>query len=306
MAELDNVAPGGVVNLSDAPAGLDDATFDSLFPAEATSVKIAPAKQETPAPTATDGQPNGATTPNPSDFFLKGDKSVYKTAEDALKGVNEKDTLIENLRQRYALTTGIDPITGQPVQAVQQQQQTENDYYQNPQLYLDELYKAAKTSPEAYRDAQSKFIMDTLKPIQPLVAKMARDNALASIATEIPNIDKFMGSPAYNKALESNPELKGAIATAETDSRFYGRLGGLVKLAYYAAQGQALPDLIKAAQAQPTTNNNQPSTPAQVRTTTTPTTPSAPRETARPNFRSIEGIKAVIAAQEAAGAKLDF
>ncbi len=31
---LDQIAPGGVIQLQGSPAGLDDATFDSLFPAE--------------------------------------------------------------------------------------------------------------------------------------------------------------------------------------------------------------------------------------------------------------------------------
>lgn len=308
MSDLDNVAPGGVVNLNDVPGGLDDSTFDSLFPADGKSTAVAPIQQQdTTSGQPTNGQTAPATTPSANDFFLKGDKSVYKTQEDAAKGINEKDALIDVLRQRYALTTGIDPITGQPVQAAQVQQAQVSDYSNNPDLYMEDLYKAAKTSSSAYRDVQQKLVMDTLKPLQPLVQKMAREQAVESVATEISGIDKFIGSPVYQKALDANPELKNAIATAETDSRFYSRLGGLYKLTYLTAQGMQLPDLLRAQQAAPAVQPNQqtPAPPARP-TTAQPTTPSAARETAAPNFKSIEGIKAVIAAQEAKGQKLDF
>lgn len=305
MSELDQIAPGGVINLSNAPAGLDDATFDSLFPADGTNTTVAPAQQGTqPVQQQTNAPVTQPTTAQSQDFFLRGDKSVYKTAEEALKGVNEKDTLIENLRQRYALTTGIDPITGQPIQAANVQQPQEPDYYQNPELYLDSLYKASKESPAAYRDAQAKFVMDTLKPLQPLVQKMAREQAMSTVATEIQGIEKFVGSPDYVKALDSNPELKGAIATAETDSRFYGRLGGLYKLAHSVSQGMRVPDLLRAQaqSAQPIT----PATPAPVRTTVQPSTTGVATQTAKPTLGSIEGIKAIIANAEANGAKLSF
>src|ERR1700686_2709185 len=101
---LDQIAPGGFAQLGQSPAGLDDATFDSLFPAE-PSQAIQPSQQ-----VAAKQDPQ---TTQQDQFFLKGGKSVYKTAEEAVKGLEVKDTLIdeqkatiEQLRQRYALTTG--------------------------------------------------------------------------------------------------------------------------------------------------------------------------------------------------------
>lgn len=308
MSELDNVAPGGVVQLNNPPAGLDDAAFDSLFPADSASVKVAPTTPAGNTQQTQTTQTNQQQTSTTQDFVLKGDTSVYKSIEDATKGINEKDALISQLRQRYALTTGIDPITGQPVGA-QPQQPVEPDYFQDPDLYLKNLYEAAKTSPSAYRDAQAKFVMDTLKPLQPLVQKLARDSAIQSVATDIPKISEFIGSAAYAKALETNSELKGAIATAETDQRFHSRLGGLYKLAFFTAQGQSLPELLaaQAKTAAATTSQTATTTqPTQVRTTTQPTTTAAPTTTTRPTLRNLEGIRATIAQMEANGAKLDF
>lgn len=312
MSELDRIAPGGVVQLQNAPAGLDDATFDSLFPAESASVTVAPAQQVTAQPgtqqtQTTQTQPAPTTTQTQDQFFLKGDRSVYKSLEEATKGVNEKDTIIEQLRQRYALTTGIDPITGQPVG--QQTQPAQSDYFQNPSKYLDDLYSAAKAGgPEAYRDVQAKFMMDTLKPLQPILQKAARDQAATEVSndpvTPIKGVNEFLTSPAYQKALDSNPELKQAISVGETDFRFHSRLPGLYKLAYLTAQGMQLPELLRAqaTQTQTTTQSTQP-----VRTTVQPTTASRSTTTAaNPSFKTIDGIKATIADMEARGVTLNF
>jgi hypothetical protein len=312
MSELDRIAPGGVVQLTQPPAGLDDQTFDSLFPAESASVTVAPAQQVTAQPgqqtqqtQQTQSTPTTQQTQN--DYFLKGNSSVYKTPEEATKGINEKDALIEQLRQRYALTTGIDPVTGQPVgQAAPQQQQ---DYFQNPAKYLDDLYSAAKAGgPEAYRDVQAKFMMDTLKPLQPILQKAARDQAAVEVSNDpagpIKGINEFLTSPGYQKALDSNPELKQAISVGETDYRFHSRLPGLYKLAYLTAQGMQLPELLKAqaAQSHTTTQPTQP-----VRTTVQPTTTSrSTTQGTNPSFKTLEGIKAIIADSEARGINLNW
>lgn len=301
MAELDQIAPGGVVQLQQAPAGLDDATFDSLFPAESATVVVAPAQQATSQPVQQQTSQTQTSTQTPNDFFIKGERSVYKTAEDAQKGINEKDNLIEQLRQRYALTTGIDPITGQPVGQTQQVQST--DYSQNPTKYLEDLYKASQTGADAYRDVQQKFIMDSLKPLQPIIQKAARDQATAEVSTEIKGITEFLTSSAYNRALDSNPELKQAISVGEQNSQFHSRLPGLYKLAYLTSQGMQLPELLKAQGTHSQTTNQQ-ATP--VRTTVQPTTPATPTRTAQPNMKTIDGIRATIADLESRGASLSF
>jgi len=301
---VDSVAPNGVVNLSDAPAALDDATFDSLFPSDGTSQATPAAPQVTaPVQGTTPSAPTApATTPTPSAPFLKGDKSVYNTPEDAQKGINEKDALIEQLRQRYALTTGIDPISGQPIG--QQPVQRSDDYSQNPEKYLNDLYLAAKSGgPQAYGAVQQKFILDTLKPLQPVMQRAAREQAVENLSKDLPDIKTFIGTPAYDKAIAVNPELGNAIAAAETDFRFHDRLPGLYKIAYLTGQGLQLPDILKAQteQARQNQTHTQP-----VRTTTQTSTPAMPQQTTKPTFKTIDGIKSIIAEAEGRGAKLDF
>jgi hypothetical protein len=297
---IDQIAPGGVIQLNNSPAPLDDATFDSLFPTDGSSATPAAQPQAAPGTTpAAPAQPAApASTPNDSPY-LTGAHSVYKTPEAAIEGINQKDQLIETLRQRYALTTGIDPISGQPVGQAPVAQQ--NNYYEDPQRYLTDLYAAAKAGPQQYRDVQAKFMMDTLAPIAPAITRMAREQALDTLKSDIPDAPAVIGTPAYQKALDQNPELKQAIATAEGDFRFHSRLPGLYKIAYLTSQGTQLPDLLKA------NVTAQPKIPlAAPRPTMTPGTPSPATQTARPNMKTIEGIRAIIADAESRGAKLDF
>lgn len=301
---LDQVAPGGVIQLNNAPAGLDDATFDSLFPAEPAQKVVAPVQQvqtpqgtQTPAQTQTTQTATQATETEP---FIKGEKSVYKTREASIEGINQKDALIEQLRQRYALTTGIDPITGQPVG--QTSVQASDDYGQNPNKYLDDLYTAAKQGgPQAYTQVQQKLIMDTLKPFAPALNSLAKAQALETVSHDNLEAAKFVTTPVFQKTMDANPDLASAIATAESDYRFHSRLPGLYKLAYLAGQGMQLPELLKANASQ-TQNQTQ-----QVRTTAQPTTLNPSTEAAKaPSFKSIDGIRATIKDMEARGATLSF
>jgi hypothetical protein len=305
---LDQIAPGGVVQLNGAPAGLDDATFDSLFPAEPSQV-VQPTQQVAAKLDTQQTQQTQQTQvqQDPNGYFLQGEKSVYKTAEDAKRGINEKDAVIEQLRQRYALTTGIDPITGRPV-GINGQTQDTVDYSAQPDRYLDDLYKAAKEGgPQAYKDVQQKFIFDTVKPLQPILQKAAKDQAIEVLTTEVPAAKGFVGSQNFSKALELNPELRDAISVGEHDQRFHSRLPGLYKLAYLTAQGMQLPELLRAQATQTQTTSQTQQTQAQpVRTTVQPTTAASPTLAARPSFKNIEGIRAVIADMEGRGVKLDL
>ncbi len=147
--------------------------------------------------------------------------------------INQKDALIDQMRQVITQRTGFDPITGQQVG----QAQRPVDYTQDRQKYMEDLYEAAKTSPDAYVDVQQKFVMDTLGPLAPLVTKVSREQAVQTLAKEIPDAGKFVGTPAYQSALASNPELQNAIAVAESDPKWSSRLPGLYKLAYLSGAG---------------------------------------------------------------------
>ncbi len=309
--DVSAVAPRGVVDLSGAPAALDDATFDALFPADGVSrVTPAPQVQSQGTPPAAPQTPIATATQTPAatptdDVFLKGERSLYKTKEAALEGLNQKDALIEQLRQRYSLTTGIDPITGQPVGQAALQSPQQIDYQQNPNQYLDDLYKAAKEGgAEGYRNVQAKFILDLLKPIAPILQNTVRQQAVKQVTSEIAGFDTFVGTPAFGRALDANPQLKDAISTAESDFRFQSQLPGLYKTAYLVAQGMQLPEILQA-QTVPRQAQTQTQTP-HARPTVTPSTPSAPTQTVAPNLRTIDGIRSIIADAEARGVKLDF
>lgn len=295
--QLNQIAPGGVVQLQFADSA-DDA-FDSLFSGESEQATTPTAVTETPvAQTSQQTQTQTATTSEP---YLKGSKSVYKTAEAAIEGMNHKDALIEQLRTRYALTTGIDPITGQPVTAPQQQ--VSNSYTDNPQKYLEDLYGAAQKGPDAYAQVQGKFIDDKLKPLAPLIENLVETQAIQIASKDNPEISKFANSDTFAKVMDANEDLKMAIVNSKADSRFHSRLPHLYKLAYLAGQGMQLPDLLKA---QASTSTPQTQTQTQVRTTVQPTTPSPARATVAPNFRTHEGIKSIVADMEARGFKLDL
>ncbi len=149
--------------------------------------------------------------------------------------------------------------------------------------------------------------MDTVKPLQPILQKAARDQAIETLSTEIPGAKGFVGTPSYTKALELNPELSQAISVGEHDQRFHSRLPGLYKLAYLTAQGMQLADLLKAQATQTqTTSQTQQAHGTPVRTTVSSTTPSPAAQTSRPSFKTIEGIRAIIADAEARGVKLDL
>jgi len=313
-AQLEAVAPGGVVQLGNAPASLDDGMFDSLFPAEPT-VQSAPAQpvqtqqQVAATPAQTPTQTPVTQTPVASDFFLQGQVSKYKTADAAVEGINAKDALIEQLRQRFALTTGVDPITNQPVGQVQQQQQAvqQTDYSQNAELYVKDLTEAAnRNDPKAYRDIQVKLLMDTFKPLQPVIQNAAREQASQQFLAQVPAAKEFLGSSAYSKALEASPELAEAISICEREPSQAARLPGLYKLAHLTAQGIAAPDLLRAQQTvQQTAPQNTPTTQV-VRTTMAPTTQSIPQKVASPTLRTLEGIRATIAEAEARGVSMNF
>src|SRR6185312_13675913 len=90
-------------------------------------------------------------TPTVEDFFLKAPTgSVYKTKEDAERGIAEKDSTIENLRKFAIEQTGFDPLTKRQVaqvpvrtpQATPPPTPEDNSYVKNPKKYVEDLSKA--------------------------------------------------------------------------------------------------------------------------------------------------------------------
>lgn len=247
------------VDLSNSPVSLDTETLNQLFPAEAPQAQ---AQLAPPAgtPAATPPAPTVTTPPAPQEPYLKGDGSVYNTREAAVNGLNEKDRLIQQLRQQYSLATGVDPITKQPLQ--QQRPNGAENYLENPDKYLKDLGNA-KTAQDLTR-VQTKLVLDTLQPLQPLITSSARNQAVASMKTQYQDFDKFYGGQEYTQVLEQTPSLKEAIEISENDYRFHNRLPDLYRTAYLVHNGMRLPQVLsEQANKQP-----PPQTPRQMPATT--------------------------------------
>lgn len=253
-------------------------------PATSLSQQVTPATNEPPQPSPSTVQPVQTEEP-----FVKGSSSVYKTKEATIQGINEKDALIQELRQQYSLATGVDPITKRPLS---QTTQGPVSYSSNPNSYVDDLKKA--NTPEALMAVQQRLIMDTLAPIAPAVSGMARNQALRQLEGELSDFQAFYGSASYNKTLDNVPSLREAIQAAESDIRFSPRLTELYKLAYLADKGTQLPELLKRQQ----TSQSQPQLGQTTSRPTTPTPePSTPQTPA--SLGSSAGRKAIIAEFEA-------
>jgi hypothetical protein len=274
--------------MNDAPASLDSKTMDELFPAEPSAPPQAASPESQPPE-----QPPAQPAATPDEPFIKGSRTVYKTREAAVEGLNSKDTLIEELRQRYSLATGIDPITRQPVG--NQTPQASDNYDLNPKKYLADLQAATKA--EDLAQVQKKFLWDSLQPIAPVIMQATKANAIQRLKAEVPDFETFHNSAEYQTTLERTPSLKEAIETAEGDIRFTSRLDDLYKTAYLVHQGIQLPELLK--------RQSSTTQPPATRPTNTPTTlapdPNGIRTTSAADLQSREGRKSIIEQFEKSG-----
>lgn len=274
---------------ADAPA---DAAWDDIF---ATGDGAAPATNSQP----TDNTPGvGAAAPQastPEAPFLQSEHSVYKTAEEAIKGTNEKDALIDQLRSQLETQTGHDPITGRPDANIPQ------SYLQNPAGYVEALSKAVQDGDaEAYAGTQTRLMDEYLAPIAPLLSHVAKTNAVQSVGSELQGFSEFMGGDSYKETLDAVPELGEAIEAAESNLALQSKLPQLYKLAYFADRGRRLPEIMQASASQ-----GAPAAPV-VETSRTQA-PPAPTTTPIGSQSSVEAIRAQIKELEARGVdKLKF
>lgn len=219
--------------------------------------------------------------------------TVYKSLEETAKGIEHKDALIEQFIQREILRTGVHPITGQPVQLTSVQQP--QSYMQDPKRYYQDLVSAAqKSDPDAVWKTQTQLIFDALAPYAPVMANLAKQQAIDTLSAEIKDFREFYNGEDYKKALAETPDLKDAIERAEVDNAHHQRLPGLYKVAYRVSQGLRLPEILKAQpQAAPA---------AQVRGTTAPATLTPAQPGVQPAlYGNKAGRQALIAQMEASG-----
>jgi len=302
--------------MSEIPGG--DIPWDDLFadpgqPTPATPPVAAqpPATPATPqAPPAT-AAPATPVTPPTTDDFLKAGKTVYKSREEAERGLAYKDEVIERLRNVEIQRTGIDPLTGKPVPPTPQGPVR---YTQNPKQYMDDIVSAvSKQSPDDYLKVQQKLVYDTLEPVAPIILSFAKNQAVESASHELnaelvarsgdptkaTSVDMggFLKSKEYERALELVPDLKAAIAYGEGDLNFSPRLPQLYKTAFYIAQGLKTQELVQ----QVVTPVAAPQNPIPARPTTAPASAPLPAPSTAPSLENSAGRQAIKAAMEARG-----
>jgi hypothetical protein len=259
-------------------AAAPDDAFDTLFPQTEGIIpdqsQAAPPAEQTPAP-APQAQP-------PDEPFLKAPSgTVYKTRDEAIKGIETKDATIQQLRERIAAREGVDPLTGRPVAPPPQ---APVNYLQNQDAYFTALHNAVERGDKsAYLQAQVKLVQDILQPYVPVVVGAAKDRALNSVPEPI---RKFVGTPEYQDALRNSPVLQNAIQSAEQNPEWASQLPEFYSLAYAQYVATQLPK--SAAPAQPNSNPS-PRPPTAPGTLTPPTQPAA-----QPSLATSEGRKAII------------
>lgn len=267
------------VDLSGAPGG--DLSLDDIF-GDDPGLNGQPTTTETNAP---------QTTTTESEPFLKTSTgTVYKTAEDAAKGVEHKDQLIAQLRQQLNDTTGRDPLK-------KSEPTGPKNYLDDKDGYFRDLSKAVEDrNPEKYMEVQSKFVLDTLAPLGPAISNLVRTSALDSLEKEIPDIRKFANSDDYAKTLEQYPLLKGAIQMAENNPAASNQLPEFYKMVYNVNRGTRLPEIVEQAR-----NTGAPQSTRPTVSSTVPSPPSSSGSNAAPSLDSKEGRRAIIEQQERSG-----
>lgn len=254
-------------------------SFDDLFPPT----------DGVPAPTT--AQPTGAPSPEPApqtppadEPFLKAATgTIYKTREDAIKGIEAKDAAIQQLRDRWIAQTGVDPLTGRPVAT---EPQTPHSYLDDQNRYFQDLQVAVERGDKAkYFETQAKLIQDFISPYMPVVAGAAKEQAVRGLPEEI---RQYVGSSEFGETIRDIPLLAQAISAAEQQPQLFSQLPDLYRLAYAQNVTRKLPEITRAAQV-PQTPNPTPRPSAAPSTLTPQGAPSTP-----PSLATREGRKAII------------
>lgn len=236
--------------------------------------------QPTTATTGTTTTPIDAGATTPAAFQLRAGDSVYSSIEEAQRGIEHKDNLIQLLRNQEIQRTGVDPITGQRVGVGQTHQmgqpQAPVRYVDNPNQYANDLTEAAQLGAKTgdyrrYQEVQSKFQHEQMEaqfaPIMPVIQNFVESSAVQQVSAQAPDFPKFYASPEFKKTIEASPLLKMGIDNAKTNPAFASHLPELYKQVFTVWENNNLKAQLaqfqKAQQTQP---------PSNVRPTAQPTT----------------------------------
>jgi hypothetical protein len=201
-------------------------------------------------------------TGQPEHFLKASTGTVYKTPEDAVRGIEEKDRTIERQKAQLAeLQSKLQPQTAQPPQP---------DFAEQA---FDKLASAAqKGDKRAYIQALAEVQMATLSQFAPALTGVYEQQAITSLESEVKDFRSWLSGPEYSKTLEQFPMLSNAIQTAKSDPRAAGQLNEYYKLAYRAYAGD--PERIHETQTQVAQNSAAPAS--------TPTRPTLQTSTPTP------------------------
>jgi hypothetical protein len=168
---------------------------------------------------------------------------------------------------------------------------------EDQESYFSDIASAVeKKDTRAYMEAQQKLIMDTLGPIAPTLTSLSRAHAEQVVSQQIPEFKGFLSSEDYRTVAQDAPLLADAIKSAEANPAAAAQLPELYRVAYLAAQGRRVPELIlSAARSAPV-----PSRP------TVHSTPSVPPpgngvQAAQPSLDTKDGRKVLIEQLEGKG-----
>lgn len=235
----------------------------------------------------------------PEPFLRTSTGTIYNTPEDAVRGTEEKDRKLDEMRRWAIAQTGYDPISGKPVRVTPQQEN--RNYMENPEQFYDDVAKANGAGDKrAFTQAYLKLLQDSfLDPYRDVLSQTARSTAVDGAARLRPEIKGFVGSENYTRYLDDIGILKSAIEQAESRPEFGAQLRDLYVLAYDGYTGRSVPDLLKSAnttapQSQPNTQPNRPSLQPV-------TAPRAPQTNVSQDISTPEGRKAIMDAAKSRG-----
>ena len=301
------------------PTGDDD--FDSLFQrigidGESIANSNVVSAEPTTEPAEPAPQPAQTAPPaEPSKFTLKTKTgTVYKTEEDAIKGIETKDRTIEQLRSMLAAVTGEDPLSKSGIKPSQTPAQPKPvSYLQDDVRFAQDLTQAAELGQKtndwkAYRNTLGQFVYEVVQsavgPYIPVVQKVGKQEALEAVAKDVPEFREFYGSKGYQEVLERRPKLAGYITTLEGNATMQEDLAEQYRDVWNEFQVKRLAELAQ----KPTQVPQNPTPRMPVQATRTPDFKQEPNDGMRrvqqqqkPSLATKEGRQALIEALERKG-----
>jgi len=163
---------------------------------------------QTPDPAAPQATPQ-------NQWFLRSEdgKIVYRTAEDAVRGLSEKDRTIAERTARLEQAERL--LAAQGVQLGNQNAQQP----QKPQTLVAALESAVQRGDMSFDEAITALVRQQtegqMQHLMPLVEHASMSRAVEEAGQRFdPNIPAFVRSQTYQKTLERHPALKTSIQSA--------------------------------------------------------------------------------------------